>query len=609
MSWNTAYETYGKFNANGTTTKVGFLQTTQAKIDQLIKGTLSGTVEGTFYLTSDSQRLYVGRNTGSKVIPVPVNEGIHIVDYVSTQSAGYKSGDSVLPELTDVNAGEFYYVEKENILCIAGQNNSGKESWIQLNKIATLRNENNIVSVSSTTSNVATIQTSINDTLNNNASGSFNIKGSKNITVSTDNSGNVTIETGDQVDTHYTLSAEDGTGDQVLLKLTSDESSPVTTSVKINGSENVDVDYNASTGITISAQDSKVSELSASFGADGTLSIGAINTIEKDGKTVTTLTAQSATVKPGITIGSTADILGNAKGSDTIYFEDGTADLSDIYTASQVEARIAASLQSYDALKYQGLVSADNAETKLAFATAHNGDVYKVSGPIALANVPGHSGETGNLIAGDLLIAHGTENDNGTLGTGSSGATWEVIPAGDSQVISVGSVSGSHGINILDGSAALGGIKLATDSNGALEFGADSTDADHVTTVTLNHKAQSGLSSKKTISHAAAVATAGNKEPDVNTYKFKTITGLTFDDYGHVTGWSEAESTIKDTHNYLTAGNTVVSVASNKATVTSTITDHDGKSVRPAHTFTSSSLTVGKNANEEITFELNWGTF
>lgn len=97
----------------------------QSNLDTLIAN--KNATEGTFYLTKDTHRLYIGNKTADgKVTPVPVNQGIVTVDFLGQ-----------LPEPTADLAGEFYYVKKNkegpegidlNVLCVC----NGKE-WVQVN--------------------------------------------------------------------------------------------------------------------------------------------------------------------------------------------------------------------------------------------------------------------------------------------------------------------------------------------------------------------------------------------------------------------------------------------------------------------------------------------
>ena len=97
---------------------VGFLRGTQVNIEKLL--TNKGAIPGTFYLTSDTNRLYIGKDDTSVA---PVNQGI--IPIGSLDDLQNVSGDS----------GQFYYIEGSNILCVRS---GGK--WVQINEVATLDN-------------------------------------------------------------------------------------------------------------------------------------------------------------------------------------------------------------------------------------------------------------------------------------------------------------------------------------------------------------------------------------------------------------------------------------------------------------------------------------
>ena len=103
---------YTDFNNTG----ISFLHGTQDSLNTLIKN--GGAVEGAFYLTKDTHRLYVGRKSdNNSIVPVAVNEGVIVVDKLES-----------LPETSTINAGEFYYISDKNILCIY----NGQE-FVQIN--------------------------------------------------------------------------------------------------------------------------------------------------------------------------------------------------------------------------------------------------------------------------------------------------------------------------------------------------------------------------------------------------------------------------------------------------------------------------------------------
>ena len=239
----------------------------------------SDIIDGAFYLTTDTNRLYVGNNTEL----VELNKSITVVESVSD-----------LPK-TGVEVGQFYYIAGENLHAGASDSNgnilavvtsivNGVPKWTQVNPdtvdgndrlsdvaitkgnyddvnnvipytlsftikdkdsntIQTITKTLNVapkdiiskadvsVSTSSSGGNAATITTKIKDTSNNNAlstGGSFSIAGGDNVTV-TQKDGVVTIATGigkDSVQMHV-----DGTSTQ----------NQVSASVRVNTDDSGDV--------------------------------------------------------------------------------------------------------------------------------------------------------------------------------------------------------------------------------------------------------------------------------------------------------------------------------------------------------------------------------
>lgn len=94
---------------------VGFKLGTQEAVDNIIKNNSQVTV-GSFYLTSDTHRLYIGETDGLH----PVNEGVITVEKIAN-----------LPDVSGneaAYAGRFYYVKEGNILCVFNGS-----VWAQIN--------------------------------------------------------------------------------------------------------------------------------------------------------------------------------------------------------------------------------------------------------------------------------------------------------------------------------------------------------------------------------------------------------------------------------------------------------------------------------------------
>ena len=89
--------------------KVMFKMGPQANINALFNG---GATNGTFYLTDDTNRLYIGKNGKA----VAVNQGVIQVESVTELNS------------TEAEMGQFYYVKDTNILCVRS---GGK--WVQIN--------------------------------------------------------------------------------------------------------------------------------------------------------------------------------------------------------------------------------------------------------------------------------------------------------------------------------------------------------------------------------------------------------------------------------------------------------------------------------------------
>ena len=81
----------------------------------------SQATDGAFYLTTDTNRLYVGQGTSL----VELNKSITVVDVINNPD----EGQTALPT-TNVAEGQFYYVKNSNILCVY---DAQEEKWVQIN--------------------------------------------------------------------------------------------------------------------------------------------------------------------------------------------------------------------------------------------------------------------------------------------------------------------------------------------------------------------------------------------------------------------------------------------------------------------------------------------
>lgn len=360
----------------------------------------TGIVDGAFYLTTDTNRLYVG-------------QGNALVELNKSITAVAKYAD--LPS-SNIAIGQFYYLTDENILCYYNGTR-----WVQINPDTALEVATDALSVSAVTGG-AKVGVEVVDTKGNAAAGEFTIVGSDAVTVSgTDRK--VTVSAHDTksavASKEVTVKVNDAdvTGAAVVLKEDNVESS----AVNFVGGKNVTVTRNGDGTVVVSASDAADmtnSDAVAAFDAAGMLSIS----VEDAGGTVT------AEVTPEIEY---------ADGQKAV-FANGVAKL-EVYSKEQVNNLLATA----DALVFRGAVDALPAIT-----TAQNGDTYKltkdITAPVAAK-------------IGDLVIAHGTEDTNGKL---TAAGEWIVIPAGDDQVITGEVDATAVSMVIEDQSGVLAGLDL-----------------------------------------------------------------------------------------------------------------------------------------------------
>ena len=146
---------------------VGFKMGAQTALDDLLKN--GGAVPGTFYLTSDTNRLYIGKDDGSIK---PVNAGIITV----TNTSNLPDVTSLTKEEKDKLAGNYYYASEQNILCVFNGAN-----WVQINSVIT---NSSMGSAVSAVTDGARVTTSVTDTNGTQKSTSYTIVGDNGITVS-----------------------------------------------------------------------------------------------------------------------------------------------------------------------------------------------------------------------------------------------------------------------------------------------------------------------------------------------------------------------------------------------------------------------------------------
>lgn len=573
--------------ANGTITagkNINFLLGTQSNLEKYIAGTTSA-ADGTFYLTNDTHRLYIGTSEGKAV---PVNEGVITVASLEA-----------LAKIPNPHAGEFYYVTAENILCV--YNGS---TWVQINN-----NSNSFIVDANLTvtaaNNVATVtkQYIYNDnSVAEKVTTPWHVAGVDGIKVTADDDTDTITLTG-VLNDKFTVAVDNN---KAIFSLHDTFGRSKDFSVKSTDGR-ISVKKDEDNGIVIGVLDMYNTGVDIVNGsADG------FTVHVSDGKSTV-----SGSFSPTITVGT------EAATKQTLKFVNGNADLP-VYTKAEID-----SLQlALNAMTYRGLVagSADSAQNIQAWTTVMNakaqiGDTYLFA--LNTTFTPSGSTKSTTRSAGSLVIARGIEDSTGFIPAGQ--VIWDYVEATNDtdtryEFNGQASTSTTDGyIQLLStlygyqgGATALGKKLIFT--NGT-EIKANVTvDADGNTTVQFNHDTHNAENTQETQSQGAAYYRSGGDVSYADT-QITTIKGITVNAQGHVTGFTTNTVTLKDTNATVAqvALSGAVSNAGAKATLTSLVQLNDGSgSTMTAKTgameFTTGTLQYSMNGSA-LNIDLVWGSF
>ena len=374
--------------ADYTGNAVKFKLGTQASLNTL-KASQKGWEVGTFYLTSDSSRLYIGQENELALL----NKTVEI----------YTNLEALRAKTTVSTEGDIAYCVTENVLAYYNG-----DTWAQINPdddtILTALTQ----SVSSVTDGVKITTGGTNSDPKKTVTGAdVTITGVNGAKVAMASNKALTI-TGDT----YTLNAQEHATNDIDLVL--DSALQNDSTVHIKGGDNVTITKTAdSNGIQIAAKDTKLNDISLGLGDNGELQVGASDT-------------GNTNVLKKQKLGYFVDGSYYGIGSDTKQ-----VDLP-VYSKEQVDNLF----KKLDGMTYRGTIGTSgttftmNASFNvLKGGTAtdiHIGDMFLVQGG-SLTYATGKTAETG-----DMLIAtakDGKSETNGVLAIGD--VEWTFIPSGD----------------------------------------------------------------------------------------------------------------------------------------------------------------------------------
>lgn len=536
-------------------TNVGFKRGLHASLP------INSATEGVFYLTTDTERFYVGKNDGTLA---ELNKSVRTVSEVKN-----------LPALagTDVAIGDFYYAVKENILavCIASSSTTSGKDWRQVNPDTDT--DTKIYGVSfaaATASNIATITETIkmadkngDELTGQDKTATFKIKGGNGVKVSSVGS-EVTL-TGDY--NHTVVSG--GTNEAGIDLLASGTKQGDT--VKIKGGSNVTVAADTENKtITISSTDTDTIVKSGAL--DFEAATGTISLVLKDQKG-NNLVSLSDTDKIFYKVGD----------DDTEYVP---GDTLPVYTKTQVDTLF----KGLNGLTYKGTVGSTGSITSLPTSDVASGDMYLVSG----TGVTG-SGITGNT--GDLFIATGKEDEN--TGFISGTITWTYIPSGDDEekdttYYGTATAGTTHSWKLKDKYGhTQGGIDLDPGTSIVLESTSTDDNTGKILTTTIKH-----ADIDRTTDIKDAPPTAGNTT--------QVITGVETNAQGHVTKVTGVKLNGDHLSGYTLSGTDTVT--STKVTLKHELASGNGTKSSATDVIESTSLTFAQ-VTDGYSINLEWGSF
>ena len=460
--------------------QVGFKVGTQATVDNMISsfGTAQQTAQtlakhGTFYLTEDSHRLYIGNSDGSLSA---INEGITVVSSVNE-----------LPSLaTEASAkahiGRFYYIASTgyNVLCIATYDIDGTAKWVQINPdtyLATgktigespLTAANNPQRIDGVDTTGVDLTSTIQDTGGRAIAHKWTIRGLKNINVTYADDAtdqwhktiNLSVPDSGIYKQWVKTDGQDSNGNPIVKVILKEYASIALKEADTDGTGGTtvgEINFQSGNGGVrpVLLSDNKTIRLDgggfAASGAGSAASVALTEVMDETqspavGTGTYTLTVTdgmgnsvSTKLHPSITIGDTQqtiDFTHTTTGSGSNAVNNFNAVLP-VYTKSEIDAKLTQATQNFDSMYFAGTIGSGTGISGTAYSSLtalHNattltsGATFKMvdteSAPNWLSGISSGS----DVKPGDLIIVTGTEGTTGYLNP--SNATFTYIPSGD----------------------------------------------------------------------------------------------------------------------------------------------------------------------------------
>ena len=538
---------------------------------------VDGVIEdGVFYLTTDTGRLYVGqydstRNTTKQVLlnqTIQFDTYANLIQYVESETKQWTA------QQKQDHTNDVFYCTDTNMLVVFNGT-----TWQQMNP----DHDTTISGVEFSTtavSNIATITEQITSTTGTPVSDSFSLQGAGGIEITRATSNGAIVLEGNE----YSLSDPVVAANVATVTLNSTNLS-TTSNIVLKGGSNVTLSATGSNQIEISSTDTTISGVELSVN-DGSLGI---SITPSSGSPITDTITAVGVVLNNNTYVPIDTISGKSKGA--------------IYSKSEVDGL----LQGLNAMKFMGLVGTNSENQSLPATAVHAGDVYVLGDnnqsllTLGINSNQLQGDTTNGFRAGDMLIATGTEGQDGTL----SSITWTFVPSGNDSLDAV-----NYGVDVTTSTNAID-MHRATGQDqpdylvSHMSFtGGTNIDVSSTTTsgkelnVTINHATVTTTSTSSTTSSGsfAAISSISATNGHITSYNVETFTPATYD--------------FTDTRaSRLINANVVKTNNENSVTVATNLMKDSAAYASSVFKLKSSNITLSTTTAGEAVINFEWGTF
>ena len=547
-----------------------------------LPSTSAAVVDGAFYLTTDTNRLYVGQEGGTLKL---LNQTVQIVAAVANLPSFSTNAEA------QAHVNDFYYCTAENILCVWKENANGTSNygWQQINKNTDTTNATESFTTS-VTNDIGTISHSLVDSEGNSVTANFAINVNGGLAISTSGTNGLTI-TGKE----YNLSRS--VSENVATISLGNSTTSTTDDVVLRAGNNVTLSTTGTSGIIISSDNDVVNNSNLEIPEAGSLRVTVGDTAGN---------STSATLaNVGIVIGESGTSyvpIANTSGKTQ----------ASIYTKDEIDNLI----KGLDGMTYKGTIAKTLTATvsSLPTTSVSNGDVYvviedgldatDVGGNLAASTASALSAQGTRV--GDMFIAVGSEDSaTGYL----TNPQWTYVPSGNDELSGVTySTTADTATNTLNMKNGDGTVVMGIGLTAGNDITISSTVNGNIMTSTIAHESFTTTTSTTAVVGASSIPAISSITVDNG-----HITAIETTDYtpvGYQLHQNRASTTCAGDVVNGTRMATATNAGPNDLSFATTIATDDGTLINSSVIkLSSDTIKLVKGNAGEVVMNMEWGTF